>query len=199
MSYEFVLWLHVVAATLLVGSSVAARSARSSVLRASDLAALRGALDVVRRATRFNPLLAILLLATGVWLGSAGFWSAAWFWVALAGWFANLTLAVRVVGPGHQRLGALAGAAGDGPVPAAVDALRRARATAFAMDAMLGLDLGLMLLMAVKPPPGTVLLWPALGVALVVALRVVGDPPRPPQKAPIRFVGDPDPRPAGSD
>ncbi|GMV47038.1 MAG: hypothetical protein AMXMBFR66_24360 [Pseudomonadota bacterium] len=173
-----VLYLHVAAAVVLVGATVASRLAERGVSDAPDLAALRGALDVGRRTGRANPLLALVLLASGLYLGRAGLWSAPWFWLAFATWFANLVLAARVVVPARRALGAAAAQAGEGAVPTQVDALRRARAPAIAHDVMIGLDLGTLMLMLARPEPGMALLWPLLGVALSCASRVAASLPR---------------------
>lgn len=175
MAYDFILYLHIASAMLLIGSSVASRAAERGLRTAPDVATLRGALDVVQRATRFNPALALVMLASGVWLGDAGVWSATWFWVAVATWCANLILAVRFVVPGHRSLGAAASQAADGPVPPRLDELRHARAQLFALDAMIGLDLGTLVLMVSRPESGSALLWPALGVMLVWAIRAAGN------------------------
>jgi hypothetical protein len=166
-----VLYLHIASATLLMGSTLASRLAERALRGAADLATLRGALDVVQRSTRFNPPLAMILLISGAYLGQEGWWSTAWFWVAVATWFSNLVLAVRFVVPGHRSLGITAAQAGDGPIPVAIDTLRRAVAPAVALDMMIGLDFGTLLIMVVKPGAATAWLWPLLGVALGCAIR----------------------------
>jgi hypothetical protein len=45
-----------------------------------------------RRRSRANPAAAFILLGTGVYLGSAGWWTQAWFHVSLAAWLANSLL-----------------------------------------------------------------------------------------------------------
>jgi hypothetical protein len=170
MSHAFVLSLHIGAAMLLVGGTVASRLAGGGIRAAADLSALRGALDAVGRATRFNPLLAAIVLLSGAMLGG-GWWGEPWFWVAVAIWFANLVLATRFVAPGHRSLHAALEHAGHGVVPAEVDALRR-RLPAPALDVMIGLDLGVLLLMVLKPAGTTALLWPAAAVALSGAIRL---------------------------
>jgi hypothetical protein len=169
MLHSFVLYLHVAAAMLLVGGAVASRLAASGIRAAADLSALRGALDANRRTARLNPLLAGAVLLSGVALGR-GWWDAPWLWAALATWIANLVLAVRFVVPGHRVLHIAAEHAGPGEVPAEIDALRR-RLPALALDVMIGLDFGTLLLMVAKPSGVTALLWPAAAVALSCALR----------------------------
>lgn len=99
--WNFVLYLHVASAVLLMGGTVAARLAERAVHAAADLATLRGALDVLQRMSRFNPLLA-LQLASGAYLGRFGSWATPWYGVAVVTWFINLLLVARlVVNPGE--------------------------------------------------------------------------------------------------
>ncbi len=120
MSHLFFLYLHVASATVLMGGTVASRFALLSLIGAPDLATLRGALAAVQRICRFNPALAIVMLISGAVLGRVGWWSDAWFWVAVATWMANSILALRFVVPGHHVLGKAAARAGDGSVPESV-------------------------------------------------------------------------------
>ena len=170
MEDTLILYLHILSATLLVGSSVASRLARRVVLGAADLASLRAAAEVVRCISLANPGLAIILLASGLYLGSVGFWHAAWFWAAVAAWLINSLLAVGVVGPAGRRLGLAAAGAGDGTIPADVAALRRARAPAVAADVMIGLDLAVLLLMIAKPAAALAILCLPAGVGLMLML-----------------------------
>ncbi|HEY5632683.1 MAG TPA: hypothetical protein VIT02_02870 [Burkholderiaceae bacterium] len=167
----FVLYLHIASAVLLMGSTLASRLAEGALRGAPNLATLRGSLDVVHSTTRFNPPLAMILLISGAYLGEGGWWSTMWFWVAVATWFSNLLLAVRFVVPGHQSLGIAAAQAGDGQIPAAIDALRRAVVPAVALDVMIGLDFGTLLIMVFKPDGATAWLWPLLCVAASCAIR----------------------------
>lgn len=189
MLHSFVMFLHIASAMLLMGSTAASRVAERGIRAAPDLATLRGALDVVQRATRFNPALAIVLLISGAALGRGGWWSEPWLWVAVATWIVNLILAVRFVVPGHRALGTAAAQAGDGPVPAPVDALRHARAPGIALDVMIGLDFGTLLLMIAKPDVETALLWPALGVAISCAIRFATNRPGNPRATPAPTAG----------
>jgi hypothetical protein len=169
MTHPILLCLHIAAAMLLVGGSAAARLAEAAVADAADLPTLRGALDGLGRAARLNPAFAIVLLLTGAALGS-GWWGTTWFWVAVAGWAANTGLAARVVGPARRALQLAAESAGRGPISAEVDALRRRRVPAIARDAMLGLDVGILLLMVSKPSAGAAVLWPLAAAALSIAI-----------------------------
>lgn len=172
MLHFFILYVHIAAAMLLVGGTAAARLADRAVRAAADLCALRGALGAVGSAARLNPALAVALLLTGAVLGR-GWWDAPWFWVAVASWVVNAVLAARFAGPAHHALLLAAQRAGDGAVGADVDALRQRVAPALALDVMVGLDFGLLLLMVLKPSLAGALLWPAATVALSCALRHV--------------------------
>lgn len=169
MTHLTLLALHIAAAMLLVGGSAAARLADAAIGSAADLSALRGALDALGRAARLNPVFAIVLLLTGAALGS-GWWGTTWFWVAVAGWAVNTLLAARVVVPAQRALQLAVERAGRGPVPAEVDALRRRRMPAIARDAMLGLDVGILLLMVSKPSAGAAVPWPLAAAALSVTI-----------------------------
>ena len=172
MVYTLVLYAHLLSAALLMGATIASRFARAAVLQARDTSALRGALDVARRISQSNPALALVLLASGAWLGSVGYWRSPWFWVAALAWFVNLLLAIKVVVPAAQRAGAAAAQAADGIVPAELDALRREPAAAAAHDAMIGLDLAILAVMIAKPALLEAIVWPLLGVTLMLLVRV---------------------------
>jgi hypothetical protein len=77
--YSTVLIVHVFAAVVLIGSALHAPLARGLVRTAATLDDLRRALDFSRRATRWNPVAAVALLGSGVYLGSIGWWSLPWF------------------------------------------------------------------------------------------------------------------------
>ena len=88
------------------------------------------------------------MLATGIWLGSQGWWSAGWFYVSVAAWVMNLLLAVLVV---HRAEGKLAKAAREEAPMTAIDAIRHAPSWDLAIAAMLAADLALLWIMIVKP------------------------------------------------
>jgi hypothetical protein len=83
-------------------------------------------LDVLRRSVRANPPAAMGLLASGLYLGSEGWWSQPWFYVALGAWVANFSCATFVVKPSVAALSRAATGAGSGP---AVDRLRHSLAS----------------------------------------------------------------------
>jgi|WetSurMetagenome_2_1015567.scaffolds.fasta_scaffold119003_2 hypothetical protein len=167
--YPSVLFVHVVAAMALVGHSLGTPITRAMSREAGSLAALRNIVGVEARLSRFNPLVALVLLGTGAYLGRAGWWQMPWFYVAAAGWVVNSILGVAVVKRDMQALGAAAAAAGDGPITRTVDALRNSTRLAVAQQVMLANNLGLLYLMMLKPT-----LAEALGALAVSNLVFVG-------------------------
>jgi hypothetical protein len=148
--YALALLVHVVGGCMLIGSTLSTPLIRRSILAAPTLGLVRTWLDFARRAGRLNPAAAFAVLGTGIYLGSAGFWTQGWFWVALAAWLANTLLAVLVV---DRTASALAAAAGsrEGAIDAPVDAIRRSRAWELAEPVMRANDLGMLYVMFVKP------------------------------------------------
>lgn len=150
--YPVLLLIHVLSAIVLMGSTLHAPLARGLVLRARLAADLGVAIALSRRAVKWNPLAALILLATGIYLGSWGWWSQAWFYVAIAAWIVSTVLAVAVLQRAEEAIAALAGQAGDGPITAELDAMRRSRKWGLAHAAMLANDLAILCIMFVKPP-----------------------------------------------
>lgn len=181
--YTWMLFVHVASAMVLIGVSVVMPAVRTATLKAATLAELRGLLDFSRRAHRWNPLAAFVLLGTGIYLGSIGWWTQPWFHVAVGAWVMNALLAGAVVERSARQLGAAAVAAGDGPIPRHIDALRLARAPRIAHGLMTANDAAILYLMFQKPGLPESLLWlvganlAALGVLLVARRRVeAGEP-----------------------
>lgn len=148
--YAFMVFVHVASAVALVGQSLGAPLIHARVRGARTLAELRLWLDFARQSARWNPPAALVLLGSGLYLGSAGWWRQPWFQVAVAAWLLNTLLAARLVKPAAAALGAAAARAGDGPVPDDMDALRRRKAWA-AARVMLANDLAILYVMIDKP------------------------------------------------
>ena len=175
-TYPIVLLVHVAAAVVLVGHATLVPVTRAALRKAGTLAVLKGILAYEHQASRWNPAVALVLLASGLYLGSAGWWTFGWFYVSVAGWMANMCLAVAVVKPGFKALTAAAAAAGEGDVPAHVDALRRLSRLAVGLQVMLANDLALLFTMMVKPSAlGAVA---ALAIVNAVLLAPVAVPRR---------------------
>jgi len=165
--YPAVLFVHVVAATALVGHSLGTPIMRAAMRGAASLGDLRTIVGVEARLARFNPLIALLLLVTGGYLGTAGWSHMDWFRIAVAGWVVNSLLALTVVKGHMQALGKAS--MGSGPVTPEVDALRRSTRLTVALQVMLANNLALLFLMMLKPP-----LLEALGAFAVANVVLVG-------------------------
>jgi hypothetical protein len=161
-----VLLAHVTAGFYLVGGAFFAPHIRRAILGAPSVDALLAWLGFARKATAANPPVALALLASGIYLGSAGWWSTGWFYVALAAWVVNCVLAIGVIGRGASALAQAASRAPQGPVGADLDALRRSRAWDVAGQVMRANDIGMLYVMYVKPT----VLEACLVIAVVLAV-----------------------------
>ncbi len=171
--YPVLLFIHVLSAIVLMGSTLFAPLARGFVLGARTAADLRASLDLSRRAAKWNPLSAFVLLASGIYLGSWGWWSQPWFYVAIAAWVADSALAVAVLQRSEQAMAALAGRAADGLIAPEVDAMRRSRKWGLTHAAMFAGDLAILFVMFVKPPlAGSIGLLIVANVVLLGAVAV---------------------------
>ena len=148
--YSVVLLAHIAAAIVLVSSAVFAPLTRGAVLRAPTLERLRDWVTFLEHSVRANAPAAMLLLGTGLYMGSTGWWSQSWFFVALGAWVANFVLATFVVKPAVAAV-ARAAASGEGPVNAGVDRLRRSRRWEVGEGLMRGNDFAMLYVMFVKP------------------------------------------------
>lgn len=175
--YSSVLFIHVTSAVILIGSTLYAPLAHNQVRAANSLADLRRSLDLAVRASKWNPAAAFVLLGTGIYLGSVGWWTQPWFYVSIAAWIADTTLAVAVIGRHDQAMAVIAGRDDEnGPVPVELDAVRQSRAWGLAHAAMLANDLAILYVMFNKPDlTGSVaLVLAANALALGVATRRAG-------------------------
>lgn len=146
--YEIVVFLHVAVAFALVGGSLSAPLLRGAIRAAGSPAEMKQWIGLARRATRLNPAAALIVLATGVWLGSQGWWSAGWFYVSIGAWLANSLLAVLVVNRTEETLETAADA---GWTLEALDPIRLAAKWDVATASMLANDFALIWIMMQKP------------------------------------------------
>lgn len=149
--YSLVVFVHVLAGVFLVGGSVVSLFVRSAIVGAESTSALGMWLRFAERSTRFNPAVAMVLLATGIYLGSAGWWTSPWFFASIALWLVSGAYAARTIGAGAQALGKAVGPMPDGPVTAELDALRRRPSWQIAFDVLVAADLAAVFLMTNKP------------------------------------------------
>jgi hypothetical protein len=146
-----ILLAHVLAGVLLVGSSIFSTFIRRAIVTAPSVESLLLWLDFGRRATAANPLIALVLLASGLYLGSTGWWSQGWFYVAAGSWVVNAALAGLVLKPSAMALAQAAARVGHGPIRPDLDARRRSRAWELAAQTMRATDLGMLYVMYMKP------------------------------------------------
>jgi uncharacterized membrane protein len=153
MLYTLVVFVHVAAAAVLVGGSLlAAPGVRAAVRRARSPHEVRDFLAVARPLNVIDPVAALVVLATGVYLTSVGhWWNLGWVQVATALWVVNSVTAKAVVEPAVKRLAAAAADAAEGRIDAGLDALRWSRAWSLGPDLLAANDAAVLYLMTVKP------------------------------------------------
>lgn len=148
--YNVILSAHIFAGVVLVGGSILATPAIDGWIRRADsISDIRRWLTVGRPLATINPISAIVLLATGVYLTAAGhWWEFGWLRVALTLWVINAALANTVI---KSTMGRLAQLAFDQPsIGPELDAARRSTLWVVATDVMLANDLAVLYLMTAK-------------------------------------------------
>jgi uncharacterized membrane protein len=96
-AYTLVLTVHLLAAAMLVGNSFLTPVVRNLLCEATTPDRLLQLLVFVRRITHSTPMAAGIVLVTGIYLGSFGWWTDGWFYVSIALWIESSLLAVRVI------------------------------------------------------------------------------------------------------
>jgi uncharacterized membrane protein len=152
-SYDLVVFVHVVAAVVLVGGGLLATPTVNAAIRqAPTIPELRRWLTVGKPLGRVNPISSVTLLATGIYLASIGdWWGAPWVQVAVGLWVANSVLASTLLKPSMGAIARLAIDAEGEQIGPQLDAARRSPRLAVTEDVMLASDLGVLFLMVVKP------------------------------------------------
>jgi|SRR5262245_3229461 len=174
--YELIVFVHIAAAvSLLSGSVFGSPAVRAAVRRARTTQEMRAYLAIGRPLLLIEPLSALIVLATGIYLAHvANFWSQGWVQVPLVFWFVNSVVAVRMVKPVMSRVAAEAAATRSGPVGQRLDALRRSARWSFGGDLLLANDAAMLYLMTLKPGlDGSLLVVAGTNVIVAVA-RVIG-------------------------
>jgi uncharacterized membrane protein len=151
--YEFVLFVHIGSAIVLVGGGLVATPAiRAAALRAGSVGELRMWFGFGKPFSVIDPISSLLLVGSGVYLASAGsWWAQAWVQIALGLWIVNAALAATVVRPAMTRTVTAALRSPDGPVTAELDRLRRSPRWGVTSDVMLASDVGVLYLMVSRP------------------------------------------------
>ncbi len=169
--YAVVVFAHVLAASVLLGTSLVFPLTRRAIRSARTVEELRGWLAFARGSSAANPACALVLLGTGLHLGSHGWWSAAWLQVGGVLFVVSSFLAARTLGGATAALGAAAGAAEPGPVPAHLEPLRWSPRLDVAADVVLANDVAAFWIMIVKPGLAGCVASVAVANAILLAVR----------------------------
>lgn len=169
--YELTVFVHIAAAVaLLSGSVVASPAVRAAVRRAHTTQEIRAYLVIGRPLLVLEPVAAVVILVTGVYLTSvANFWSLAWVQVPLVAWLVNAAVAGAIVKPAMNRVTAAVAASPEGEVGQHLDALRWSDRWSIGGDVLLANDAAALYVMTMKPE-----LIVALAIVLGTNLAVTG-------------------------
>jgi hypothetical protein len=150
--YAFVVFVHVLSAIALVGSTLFDPLFGAGVRRAETTEGLREWARVMLRTGLWAGRAAPVLLLSGLYLAFAGdWWGSGWLEVSL-GLFALAGVgALGFLEPAAKRLVAAAEAAPDGPIGADLDTLRHDPRSHVVESYLLPGDLTIVFLMTTKP------------------------------------------------
>lgn len=150
--YGTALFVHVVAAILLVGGSSWAHVAGSLLQRSQTVSGARSHVHFLSTFVRAAGPLSLLVLLAGAYMATdAGLWGEGWLLTALGLFIVVGALSVAVVDPTVTRFEETLAEAPDGPLtPALVAALSDRRLT-ITLALFGGADLALVFLMTNKP------------------------------------------------
>jgi hypothetical protein len=150
--YSVLVFVHVLAASVLLGSSLMFPLTRRAIRAARTVEELRGWLAFARSSAAANPLSAMVLLATGVFLGwEGGWWRGGWFQVAVALFVVNGFYAARKAEGAGAELGKAAATTPSGPISEAVDEIRWSARLDLPTDLLLANDVAALFIMFTKP------------------------------------------------
>ncbi len=149
--YSWTLLLHVVAAMLLIGSAIVGFHITQALMDATSTSVMQTLIDVLERAAKVGPPAALTVLATGLYLGSHGWWTRPWFYVAIGLWILQAWLSASVVRANARSLAATLRSS-DAHVPDEADAIRASRSWLAGGAVMHGNDFAMLYLMFNKPP-----------------------------------------------
>lgn len=153
VSYPFVVFIHIAAAVVLLGTSILGEPAvRAAARRATSPAEILALLRFGRPMAVISPVAALAILASGIYLASVGrFWTLGWIQVATAFWVVNAVLAATVMRPAVERVARVAADTAEPSIGAALDGVRRSAAWSWSVDVMAANDAAMLYLMSMKP------------------------------------------------
>lgn len=151
VGYELILFVHVLAAIVLIGAGILAAPVIHAAIRSAPSASeIQRWLGIGRPLARISPLSSITLLVTGAILASLGdWWREGWLVVALALWVISAAVAT-VMNRAIGRVTRLA-AESEGGMGPELEGARRAPGMTLVPDVLLASDLAVLFLMVVKP------------------------------------------------
>jgi hypothetical protein len=177
-TYQLVVFGHVAAAVaLLSGSLLGSPAIRSGVRRAGTLQELLICLRLGRPLAVLNPVAALLVLVTGVYLANyTRTWTMDWVQVAVAFWIINVIIAAGLVKPAVAAVAtgaaATADARADARIDARLDALRWSLRWTVGGDLLMANDAAILAIMVLRPGLTASLLTVALSNGFVAAGRL---------------------------
>jgi uncharacterized membrane protein len=191
--YLLLVFVHVAAAmALLSGSVIGSPAVRAAVRRAVTTQEMRAYLGIGRPLSMLEPVSALVVLASGVYLTSvAHFWTLGWVQVATVFWFVNAVVAAAVIKPALGRLVAETAAATDGPVSRPLDVLRWSRRWSVGGDLLLANDATMLFLMTMKPGLFASLLAVAMANLAIGSIRLAAGRQPQPQPATVLLTAEP--------
>lgn len=170
MTYDLLLFLHILAAVVLVGGSLVGPLLGQSMKRAASVAALRAHVGMAASIAKASGPAAAVVLLAGVgmvvmeWSFGTGWIAVSLLLFALAG-----GLIMAIVQPALDRLGAAVDDAPDGPPTSGMRALTHDPKVNGAHNLLFAIDVAIVALMTTKPA-----LAASIGVAVAAVLAGAG-------------------------
>jgi hypothetical protein len=192
--YGFALFVHIVAAILLVGGSAYAHLSTALIPRARTVDGVRSHVDWLYTFVKASGPIAGVVLAAGLYLAFAGsWWSAGWPGVSLALFLLGGVAAPTLVDPAVTRIKRLVDDLPDGPITPGLAAELADRRVTLVGWTLGGIDLAIVFLMTNKPGLLVSIVAGVIGIAVGAAVgirevrrttSVVDAPPGSPPAAP---------------
>jgi hypothetical protein len=172
--YTLVVFIHSAAAVaLLAGSVIGSPAVRAAARRAATAQELRAYLALGGPLLVLEPVAALAVLASGIYLTAFWGWAPGWIQVAVGLWILNMVVAAALVHPAHKRIAQAAAAAGDEPVGPQLQALRSSPRWLLGGDVLMANDAAVLFLMVAKPGLAVSLATAAGLNVVVLAVRLV--------------------------
>lgn len=168
--YTLVIVIHVLAGMFLVGGAFAEAGLRLAIRRAGTRQDVLALIRHYAAALKPHPLVAFLLLGTGIWLGSSGWWSTAWFAVSATAWVMNVVLSVTTIKPSAKSVAAAAMSGSGDAVDAALETARTRRLWHLGASSLFANNLGFVWVMYMKPGLAGSLAAFAIANAVILSL-----------------------------